>query len=175
MWRSDAKNIVLWTRTSDRRASGIEIRLRYRRRIRGRAHHIRSPHGVANLRRPARPRGWIEAQGNYVALHADGRSHLVRHTMKSLSTCLDQTFVRIERSAMVRVATIREVREWRRPSGDPTRRLRPESQPPHAESSGLGHGDRGLSTTRGAASRRDAHPVDRPLVTSGLWLTAAPR
>jgi hypothetical protein len=53
---------------------------------------------------------WIEAQGNYVALHADGRSHLVRHTMKSLSTALDQTFVRVERSALVRVSAIREVR-----------------------------------------------------------------
>ena len=53
---------------------------------------------------------WIEAQGNYVALHADGRSHLVRHTMKSLSACLDHTFVRVERSAMVRVSAIREVR-----------------------------------------------------------------
>ena len=53
---------------------------------------------------------WIEAQGNYVALHADGRSHLVRHTMKSLSACLDHAFVRIERSAMVRVSAIREVR-----------------------------------------------------------------
>ena len=53
---------------------------------------------------------WIAAQGNYVALHADGRSHLVRHTMKSLSAALDQTFVRVERSAMVRVSAIREVR-----------------------------------------------------------------
>ncbi len=53
---------------------------------------------------------WIEAQGNYVALHADGRSHLVRHTMKSLSAALDQTFVRVERSALVRVSAIREVR-----------------------------------------------------------------
>ena len=53
---------------------------------------------------------WIEAQGNYVALHADGRSHLVRHTMKSLSASLDHTFVRVERSAMVRVSAIREVR-----------------------------------------------------------------
>ena len=53
---------------------------------------------------------WIEAQGNYVALHADGRSHLVRHTMKSLSAALDQTFVRVERSTLVRVSAIREVR-----------------------------------------------------------------
>ena len=53
---------------------------------------------------------WIEAQGNYVALHADGRSHLVRQTMKSLSTSLDHTFVRVGRSAMVRVSAIREIR-----------------------------------------------------------------
>ena len=53
---------------------------------------------------------WIEAQGNYVALHADGRSHLVRHTMKSLSASLDHTFVRVQRSATVRVSAIREVR-----------------------------------------------------------------
>jgi DNA-binding LytR/AlgR family response regulator len=53
---------------------------------------------------------WIEAQGNYVALHADGRSHLVRHTMKSLAACLDQSFVRVQRSAMVRLSAIREIR-----------------------------------------------------------------
>jgi DNA-binding LytR/AlgR family response regulator len=53
---------------------------------------------------------WIEAQGNYVSLHAGGRSHLVRHTMKSLAASLEGTFVRVERSAMVRVSAIREIR-----------------------------------------------------------------
>ena len=53
---------------------------------------------------------WIEAQGNYVSLRAGGRSHLVRHTMKSLAASLDGTFVRVERSAMVRVSAIREIR-----------------------------------------------------------------
>ena len=42
------------------------------------------------------------AEGNYVALLAGGRSHLVRETMKSLASRLDPaTFVRVHRSAIV--------------------------------------------------------------------------
>jgi two-component system LytT family response regulator len=50
---------------------------------------------------------WIEAEGNYAALHAGGRVHLVRHTMKVLEARLDRaTFVRVHRSAIVNVARV---------------------------------------------------------------------
>jgi len=50
---------------------------------------------------------WVEAEGNYAALHAGGRVHLVRHTMKRLEARLDPaTFVRVHRSAIVNVARV---------------------------------------------------------------------
>ena len=50
---------------------------------------------------------WIEAEGNYAALHAGGRRHLVRHTMKALEARLDPiAFVRVHRSSIVRAACV---------------------------------------------------------------------
>jgi len=50
---------------------------------------------------------WIEAEGNYAALHAGGRVHLVRHTMKALEERLDPSaFVRVHRSAIVNVECV---------------------------------------------------------------------
>ena len=53
---------------------------------------------------------WIEAQGNYVRLHAGRDSHLLRETMDGIEAKLDPAkFVRIRRSAIVRVERIREL------------------------------------------------------------------
>jgi two-component system, LytTR family, response regulator len=54
---------------------------------------------------------WLEASGNYVALHvAAGKTHLVHETMNALEAKLDaKTFVRIHRSTMVRVDQIKEL------------------------------------------------------------------
>jgi two-component system, LytTR family, response regulator len=50
------------------------------------------------------------AEGNYVALHAGGRQHLVRETMKSLEDSIDPAeFVRIHRSVIVRIDAIARV------------------------------------------------------------------
>lgn len=55
---------------------------------------------------------WIEADGNYVRVHAGGRGHLLRSTMASmehrLNGCADgrPRFVRIRRSALVNVQAI---------------------------------------------------------------------
>jgi two-component system LytT family response regulator len=54
---------------------------------------------------------WIEAQGNYVNLHCGGRTHLLREALGSLETRLDpRIFLRISRSAIVKVDSIRELR-----------------------------------------------------------------
>lgn len=55
--------------------------------------------------------GWLEASGNYVALHvASGKTHLVHETMATLEARLDPVrFVRIHRSTIVRVDRIREL------------------------------------------------------------------
>jgi two-component system LytT family response regulator len=55
----------------------------------------------------------VEAEGNYVALWARGRSHLVRETMKGIEAKLDPArFVRVHRSAIVCVDHIRRLEPW---------------------------------------------------------------
>jgi two-component system LytT family response regulator len=54
---------------------------------------------------------WVEAEGNYVRIHAAGDSHLLRETMVSLSARLGDTrFFRIHRSRIVNVSKIKELR-----------------------------------------------------------------
>jgi len=53
---------------------------------------------------------WIEAQGNYVALHAREQSFLLRQTIFALEKQLDPAkFQRIERSTIVNLDAIREL------------------------------------------------------------------
>lgn len=47
---------------------------------------------------------WIDAAGNYIRLHADGRVYLVRDTMKAVEARLDPAFfIRVHRSAIVNI------------------------------------------------------------------------
>jgi two-component system LytT family response regulator len=56
---------------------------------------------------------WIEAQGNYVIIHARGREHELRETLAGLEDKLDPAdFVRIHRSTIVNVHRIREIQPW---------------------------------------------------------------
>jgi two-component system LytT family response regulator len=53
---------------------------------------------------------WVDAQGNYVRLHAGGRSHMVRATMKGFEQQLDpERFVRVHRSAIVGVDCVERI------------------------------------------------------------------
>jgi two-component system LytT family response regulator len=53
---------------------------------------------------------WIEAQGYYVVLHVGGAAHLHRQAIRSLEAELDpHAFVRIDRSAIVNLARVREL------------------------------------------------------------------
>jgi len=54
---------------------------------------------------------WIEAQDYYVTLHVGGAGHLHRQPIRSLEEELDPVaFVRIDRSAIVNLARVRELR-----------------------------------------------------------------
>jgi two-component system LytT family response regulator len=54
---------------------------------------------------------WCEAAGNYVRLHVGQEVHLVRETMGRLEADLDPSqFVRIHRSAIVKIDQIHELR-----------------------------------------------------------------
>lgn len=53
---------------------------------------------------------WIEADGDYAALHAGGQRHLLRESLQELSRRLDPArFLRVHRSAIVRVDQIVEL------------------------------------------------------------------
>jgi two-component system LytT family response regulator len=55
----------------------------------------------------------FEADGNYVRLHVESRSYLLRETMSRLEKTLDPTaFVRVHRSAIVNIARVREVEPY---------------------------------------------------------------
>ena len=56
---------------------------------------------------------WIEAEGDYVRLHAGKVNHLLRETMKRLEAQLDPTrFVRIHRSHIINVERIKELQPY---------------------------------------------------------------
>jgi len=60
---------------------------------------------------PADEIDWIEAVGDYAALHVGNKNHLLRETLNALETRLDpEKFVRIHRSAIVQVSRICELR-----------------------------------------------------------------
>ena len=54
---------------------------------------------------------WIQAEDYYAAVHARGRRHLIRESLASLGERLDpDQFVRVHRSAIVRLDRVREMR-----------------------------------------------------------------
>ena len=54
---------------------------------------------------------WIDAAGDYMCIHADGETHVMRGTMKSLETMVDpNSFQRIHRSTIVNVDRVKELR-----------------------------------------------------------------
>jgi len=66
---------------------------------------------------------WIEAQGNYVALHAAKDTHLVRRTLTDIESGLGRhDFVRIHRRLIVAVGKIQEMKSL--PTGDARVKLR---------------------------------------------------
>ena len=57
--------------------------------------------------------GWIEAQGNYVALHTASEAFLLRETLSGLEEKLDpRRFARARRSAIVNLDQIAALRPW---------------------------------------------------------------
>ena len=69
---------------------------------------VRTRGGVVLL--PLAEVDWIETQGNYLALHAGSKVHLVRQTLTEFEKGLDpQQFVRIHRRTIVRADRVREL------------------------------------------------------------------
>ena len=56
---------------------------------------------------------WVEAAANYVRFHSGKNVHLMRDTMTNVEAKLDpEQFVRIHRSFIVRIDSIREMEPW---------------------------------------------------------------
>jgi len=56
---------------------------------------------------------WLEAEGNYVRLHAGKESYLLRDTISALESQLDpKKFIRVHRSAIVNIDRITELQPW---------------------------------------------------------------
>jgi len=54
---------------------------------------------------------WIDAAGDYMCVHAEGQTYVLRETMKSLEAILDpRVFSRVHRSTIVNVQRVRRLR-----------------------------------------------------------------
>lgn len=61
----------------------------------------------------AREITWIEANGNYLALHCGAHTYTQRGTLDSMKDVLDpREFVRVNRSSLVRLDAIKELLPW---------------------------------------------------------------
>ena len=67
--------------------------------------------GRETIRLPVRSIDWVDAAGDYMCVHADGRTHVVRATMKQFEERLDPaTFQRVHRSTIVNIHRIRRLK-----------------------------------------------------------------
>ena len=54
---------------------------------------------------------WVDAAGDYMCIHAEGQTHIMRGTMKKLEEVLNpKRFQRIHRSTIVNIDRVREIR-----------------------------------------------------------------
>ena len=56
---------------------------------------------------------WVQAEEDYIRLHVDGASYLLRHTMSWILSRLDQSqFKRIHRSTIINLDFVQELQPW---------------------------------------------------------------
>ena len=67
--------------------------------------------GRETLRVPVSSIQWVDAAGDYMCIHADGDTHILRGTMKELEELLDpKLFQRVHRSTIVNMRLVRSLR-----------------------------------------------------------------
>ena len=53
---------------------------------------------------------WIDAAGDYMCLHADGKTHILRETMKNMEKRLNpELFQRVHRSTIINISKVKEL------------------------------------------------------------------
>lgn len=66
---------------------------------------------AATVRLPVDSIDWIDAAGDYMCVHAEGKTYVLRETMKSLESLLDpRAFQRVHRSTIVNIKRVRRLR-----------------------------------------------------------------
>lgn len=105
------------TRISRDRSEGWEERLRRILDVAPRPHRplerILVRHGESAFLLRAEEIDWLQAEGNYVRVHAAGESYLVRGTLNAFEERLDPAvFARIHRSHIVNLDRIRALHPW---------------------------------------------------------------
>jgi two-component system, LytTR family, response regulator len=66
---------------------------------------------VETIRLSVKSIDWIDAAGDYMCVHASGRTYVLRETMKSLESVLDpKVFQRVHRSTIVNISRVRRLR-----------------------------------------------------------------
>jgi hypothetical protein len=106
---------------------------------------------------------WIEAQGNYVAMHVGPRAHLLRATLANIQRQLDPArFVRIHRRAIVAVDRIAAIQP--EGNGDATLRLADgqELRASRSHRKAIREHWRGGRSGRSVACGADRSTTDRP-------------
>jgi two-component system, LytTR family, response regulator len=67
--------------------------------------------GRETVRVPVASIQWVDAAGDYMCIHADGETHILRGTMKELEDLLDpKLFQRVHRSTIVNLRLVRSLR-----------------------------------------------------------------
>jgi len=90
------------------RADGVS---RLLRDLGGRPDRLLVPDGQRMVPLAVSTINWIRAEGDYARIHAEGKTYLVYRTLNELEARLDPTqFLRVHRSAIVRLDRIAEVR-----------------------------------------------------------------
>lgn len=75
--------------------------------------HLLVEHGNRSAFLPVERIDWLEADRNYVTVHAGGHAFTVRSTLNAFEERLDPArFLRINRSQVVRIEAVREVHDW---------------------------------------------------------------
>ena len=74
-------------------------------------HWLPIRNGRETVRVPVQAIEWVDAAGDYLCIHADGHTHILRATMSEMENLLDpRLFQRVHRSTIVNLTRVKSLR-----------------------------------------------------------------